>query len=253
MPILHQPIIVKQPQWYDAVEAAIATGSARGVPHPPDLPPGGYLAVSFSFLRWRVQYRMKGRQVLLGSATEAGREQLRRRYLAKHPITLENGRQVVVTFDHDNPDLVRPIPIEVFRRLIPAALALLLAVLVALPAGAQEPPTRSMWLPIALRNASACDVAPRVAYIAVEEPGVMYSYTRLAGCPWSQVMQQITYLDENGQTHSTYNLPVEEGQRYYLPRWQVWREEGPSVVRMNVHIRITGQNYTTESEIGSPY
>ena len=120
MPILHQPIIVKQPQWAETVEMAIATGSARGVPRPDDLPLGGYLAVVNSFLRWRVQYRMKGRQILLGSATEAGREELRRRYLARHPITLESGRQVFVVFDHGNPDLARPIPAEVFRRFVPA-------------------------------------------------------------------------------------------------------------------------------------
>lgn len=120
MPILHQPIIVKQPQWYEAVEMAIATGSARGVQVPPDLPPGGYLAVVNSYLRWRVQYRMKGRQILLGSATEAGRAQLRRRWLEKHPITLESGRKVFVVFDHGNPDLARPIPAEVFRRFAPA-------------------------------------------------------------------------------------------------------------------------------------
>ena len=120
MPILHQPIIVKQPQWAETVEMAIAKGSARGVPAPPDLPPGGRLVVANSYLRWRVRYRMKGRHILLGSATEAGRAELRRRWLARHPITLESGRQVFVVFDHGNPDLARPIPAEVFRRFVPA-------------------------------------------------------------------------------------------------------------------------------------
>lgn len=117
MPILHEDIIVKEPQWADTVEAVIAKGSVRGVPIPPDLPPGGQLAIANSYLRWRVQYRMKGRQILLGSATEAGREELRRRYLAKRPpmtITLECGRQVVVLFDRLN--LPYPVPAERFRQ-----------------------------------------------------------------------------------------------------------------------------------------
>lgn len=117
MPILHQDIIVKQPQWADALEAAIAKGTVRGVPVPPDLPEGGNLAIVNSYLRTRIVYRMRGRQILLGSATEAGRQELRRRYLAKHPITLENGRQVVVIFDNANPDLARPIPAEIYHRL----------------------------------------------------------------------------------------------------------------------------------------
>lgn len=119
MPILRQDIIVKQPQWYATLEAAIAKGTVRGVPVPPDLPPGGYLVIVNSYLRWRVQYRMKGRQILLGSATEAGRETLRRRYLARHPITLESGRQVVVVFDRKN--LPWPIPVEFIRHLKGAA------------------------------------------------------------------------------------------------------------------------------------
>jgi hypothetical protein len=117
MPYLHQDIIVKQPQWAETVEAVIAKGTVRGVPVPPDLPPGGNLTIVNSYLRWRVQYRTKGRQILLGSATAAGREELRRRYLAKHPITLESGRQVFVTFDDGNPDMARPIPAEIYHRL----------------------------------------------------------------------------------------------------------------------------------------
>jgi hypothetical protein len=111
MPYLHQDIIIKQPQWADALEAAVAKGTVRGVPVPPDLPPGGNLTIVNSYLRRRLVYRMPGRQILLGSATEAGREQLRQRYLATHPITLGNGRRVFVVFDYGNPDLPRPEPV----------------------------------------------------------------------------------------------------------------------------------------------
>lgn len=121
MPYLHQPIIIKQPQWRDAVEAAIGAGSVRGIPTPPDLPPGGYLTLQHDFLRHRLTYRIKGGKVItLGSATEAGRAELRQRWLAKHPIALEGGRQVFVIFDNGNPDLPRPVPAEIFRRFVPA-------------------------------------------------------------------------------------------------------------------------------------
>ncbi len=117
MPILHDHIIIKEPQWRATVEAVIARGTARGAPIPPDLPPGGSLALVKSYLHWRVQYRIKkGSLILLGSATAEGRSELRLRYLADHPITLESGRQVIVTFDDANPDLVRPVPVEVFRQ-----------------------------------------------------------------------------------------------------------------------------------------
>ena len=114
MPIIRDDIVVRQPQWRATVEAAIARGSVRGLPPPADLPPGGNLIMQKDFLRWRVMYRVKGvKTFTLGSATEAGREELQRKLLFQpRRMTLENGRQVIVI--NDRPGLFYPVPIEVY-------------------------------------------------------------------------------------------------------------------------------------------
>lgn len=116
MPIIKADIVVRQPQWRAIVEAAIARGSVRGLPHPADLPPGD-LVVQKMFLRWRVVCRVKdGKTITLGSATDAGREQLQQQLFGQPRLmTLESGRQVVVI--RDRPGLFYPIPAEVYARL----------------------------------------------------------------------------------------------------------------------------------------
>lgn len=117
MPIIKADFVVRQPEWRATVEAAIARGSVRGLPPPADLPPSGELVVRKDFLRWRVMYRVKGvKTYTLGSATDAGREELQRKLLSQpRRITLENGRQVIVI--NDRPGLFYPVPIEVYARL----------------------------------------------------------------------------------------------------------------------------------------
>jgi len=117
MPIIRDDIVVRQPQWRATVEAAIARGSVRGLPPPADLPPNGDLNVKKDFLRWRVMYRVKGvKTFTLGSASDAGREELQRKLLSQpRRMTLENGRQVIVICDQ--PGLFYPIPAEVYAQL----------------------------------------------------------------------------------------------------------------------------------------
>lgn len=150
----------------------------------------------------------------------------------------------------------------------PFVLVLVLAILLAGPASAQEPaPGYTVWLPMVGVNCSMCDVLPRVTYIQVEEPGVHFSYTRWRDCPWSLVKRRVTYYDEDGNLQNTHDLPFDADRSSYLPRWQTWRNgewiaiseaeaqsamRAGETVRMNVMIRITGQNYTPFSEIGPP-
>jgi len=154
------------------------------------------------------------------------------------------------------------------RLIATAAQAIVLALIVAAflspLASAQEPPVYRVWLPF-VTHGPACDYAPHVEYVPVVEPGVRLRYTRWAGCAWSRVSWQITYLDENGDTQTTHNLPIEADRWYYLPRWQVWRDgqwtanteaeysaavRAGDTVRMNTMIRTVGQNYTVETGIG---
>lgn len=113
MPIIRDDIVVRQPQWRAVVETAIARGSVRGLPPPADLPPGD-LSLQKMFKRWRVVFRIRGgKTITMGSATEAGREELQRKLLFQpRRMTLENGRQVIVI--NDRPGLFYPVPIEVY-------------------------------------------------------------------------------------------------------------------------------------------
>ncbi len=108
---------VKDPVWREIVVAAIARGSVRGLPKPAGLPTDGDLTLQYNvYGRRRVIYRMANQTVTLGSCKDSYFEQLRQEWLRDHPVTLECGRQVVVTFDGGNPDLARPLPVELFRR-----------------------------------------------------------------------------------------------------------------------------------------
>ena len=145
-----------------------------------------------------------------------------------------------------------------------ALLALIIAAFSAPVTNAQEPPVYRVWLPH-ITQGPLCDIAPHVEYIPVVEPGVRLRYTRWAGCAWSQVSWQITYLDEYGDQHTTHNLPIEADRWYYLPRWQIWRGgqwiaiaeaeyiaavRAGDTVRMNTLIRTVGQNYDLETGAG---
>jgi len=148
---------------------------------------------------------------------------------------------------------------------IPAVLLALIIAAFSVPVSqAQEPPVYRVWLPH-ITQGPLCDIAPHVEYVHVVEPGVRLRYTRWAGCAWSQVSWQITYLDENGDTQTTHNLPIEADRWYYLPRWQVWRDgqwtaiteaeysaavRAGDTVRMNTMIRTAGQNYDLATGIG---
>lgn len=148
---------------------------------------------------------------------------------------------------------------------IPAVLLVMIVAAVFAPVtNAQEPPVYRVWLPHIARG-PLCDIAPHVEYVPVVEPGVRLRYTRWAGCAWSQVSWQITYLDENGDTQTTHNLPIEADRWYYLPRWQIWRGgqwiaiaeaeyiaavRAGDTVRMNTLIRTVGQNYDLETGAG---
>lgn len=116
MPIIRDDIVVRQPQWRATVETAIARGSVRGLPPPADLPPGD-LALQKMFKRWRVVFRIRGgKTITMGSATDAGREQLQQQLFAQpRRMTLESGREVVVICDR--PGLFYPVPVEVYAQL----------------------------------------------------------------------------------------------------------------------------------------
>ena len=155
------------------------------------------------------------------------------------------------------------------RRTIKTAIpAVLLALIVAAfftpVSQAQESPVFLVWLPH-ITQGPLCDIKPHVEYVQVVEPGVRLRYARWAGCAWSQVSWQITYLDENGDPHTTHNSSIEGDRWYYMPRWQIWRGgewiaiseaeylaavRAGDTVRMNIMIRVTGQNYTLETGIG---
>lgn len=98
----------------------------------------------------------------------------------------------------------------------------------------------AIFLPFAARDASTCDIAPRVTVLAVPESGLSFTATHWRGCPDVTVLMEVTYLDADGQQHTTHAVPVELGQQYNVPRWQVW----PGAVRMNLSVRFVGQNYT---------
>jgi hypothetical protein len=108
---------VKDPAWRDVVVAAVARGSVKGLPKPAGLPANGDLVLQQNaFGRHRVVYRMPDKTVTLGSVKDSHQQAVRQEWFRDHPITLESGRHVILTFDDGNPDLVRPWPIELFRR-----------------------------------------------------------------------------------------------------------------------------------------
>lgn len=110
---------VKDPAWREIVVAAAVRNSVKGLPRPAGLPDGGDVTLLRMFGRHRVVYRLPGRTILLGSVKDDCREQIRQEWLEDHPITLKDGRRVVITFDFGNPDLPRPEPAELFRRPTP--------------------------------------------------------------------------------------------------------------------------------------
>jgi len=98
------------------VVAAIARSSVRGLPKPAGLPANGDLTLQRLFGRHRLVYRMPGKTVTLGSVKDDYREQVRQEWLRSNPITMRDGRRIIITFDFGNPDLPRPEPAELFRR-----------------------------------------------------------------------------------------------------------------------------------------
>jgi Txe/YoeB family toxin of Txe-Axe toxin-antitoxin module len=109
---------VKQPAWRNLLLAAIARNTVRGLPKPDGLPVGGDLALQRKFGRHRLVYRLPDKTVTLGSVKDTALDEARAAWLRDNPltVTLECGRQVVVTYDNDNLVLPRPWPIEYYRR-----------------------------------------------------------------------------------------------------------------------------------------
>lgn len=115
---------VKNPAWRDTVLAIIARKSTHGVPQPAGLPDDGYYRLRLLKGRWRVSYVVNRRQeVTLGTVDAGYCDQARKDWFGNKPkitLTLESGRRVMVFFDHGNPDLPRPVPVEVAARMAAA-------------------------------------------------------------------------------------------------------------------------------------